>query len=376
MRRTLVLLALLGLAGPAHAGTGCDAPRPRGPAGLAETIYVKGACGTLALRPDGRIEPVRPPNWAPSWAKAALARADAGTYIAHPRRHLVLLRAGRTFWRSRLAHGSDDVAVRGGAIAFTAYRRKHPNPDLWMANVGEPERLVARNEDLDGAARAGGFFTQRGRDLLLRAGDGRLIRRLALVTQTAYDGRTRTLVAITTSHQLVRTDGERSVVLADLARLRAPRPPWLELLSSGLIKVGSENRVLLLRPDGRTFASAGLPRDALIVSDFLPLPRGRGVVFAAQDSGVDRILLLERGRYVVRVLYDAQAVPTGCGYWANLSLAGQDVLYSPSTGRGLVAVDASGRTAPRDLWPLVHRIPGFRGHGRILRATWAPNWNR
>ena len=330
---------------------------------------------TLALQPDGTIRPARPPSWAPAWAKKALARADARTYITHPRGHLVLLRNGRTFWRSRAAHGSDDVAVHGNAVAFTAYRRKHPNPDLWFARVGEPEHLVARNEDLDAAARAGGFFTQRGRELRLRATDGKLVERLARVLQTAYDRRTETVVAITSSHLLVRTDGERTVVLADLARVGSPRPPWLEVLAGGLIKIGSENRVLLLRANGTRFASANLARTALIVSNFLTLPHVRGVAFVAQQSGIDRVMLLERGHHIARVLYTARGEPTGCGYWASLSLTADQLLYWPSTGRGLEAIDASDRSAPRDLWPLVHRIPGFRGHGRIFRAAWATAWN-
>src|ERR671935_2374240 len=85
------------------------------------------------------------PELGARWAKHALARTDAQTYIAHPHGHLVLLRHGRTLWRSRAAHGSDDVALDGDAIAFTAYRRRHPNPDLWLARVGKEERLVARN---------------------------------------------------------------------------------------------------------------------------------------------------------------------------------------------------------------------------------------
>ena len=370
MRRLLLFVAVLVVASPARGGTACEAPLPHGVAGLADTIYIKGSCGTLALRPDGMIEPVRPPNWAPPWANGALARADARTYIAHPQRHLALLRAGRTLWRSSLAHGSDDVALDGDAIAFTTYRRKHPNPDLWLARVGAPERLVARQEDLDGAARAGGFFTQHGSDLRLRSADGKLVRHLALVSSVAYDRRTQTLVAVTRSHLLVRTDGERIGVLADL---KSARQPWLELVSGGLIEITAGNRILLLHPDGSRFASSSLSRDARFVSDFVGL--AHAVVYVTQRGGFDRILLLERGRHVPRVLYAARVGSTGCGYWANLSTAGDHLLYWPSTGRGIVAIDVAGRSRPRNLWPLVHRIPGFRHHGRIFRAAWASSWN-
>src|SRR5438132_13225050 len=101
MRRSVVLVILLSLGAPAQAGTRCDAPLPHGPLGLPDTIFAKGACGTFALRPDGRVTAVHPSGWAPSWAKGANARADERTYITHPRRHLVLLRDAKTLWRSR-----------------------------------------------------------------------------------------------------------------------------------------------------------------------------------------------------------------------------------------------------------------------------------
>ncbi len=194
------------------------------------------------------------------------------------------------------------------------------------------------------------------------------------------------MFTITTSDLLVRTDGRRRTVLADLVKFGLADQPWLELLPSGLVKVGSDNRLLLLRPDGQRFASAVLARGsrkragAIIVSSFLTLPRRRGVVFVAQRgrgtglTAIDRVLLLERGHRVPRVLYEARA-ETGCGYWANLSLRGDDVLYWPSTGHALVDLDTSGLRAPLDLWPTVHRIPGLRNHARIHRAAWASAWN-
>lgn len=338
--------------------------------GLAETIYLKGTCGTLALRPNGSIEPVHPPAWAPRWARHALARADRRTYIAHPRRHLVLLRDGRILWRARLAHGSDGVVLHRDSIAFTVYDRAQP--DIWVARLGEAEHLAAQGEDLRGWARSGGLFTLHGNELRLRAPDGRLVRRLGLVTGTAYDSHTQTVVAITASHLLVRTDGRRTVSLADLGRLGLARHGWVGVLPSGLIKVGADERLLLLRPDGRRFASAAV---ASIVSSTLTLPGRRGVVFVTQRGRFDRVLMLERGHRVPRVLYSARSGPPQCAYWANLSLAGDNVLYWPSSGRALVAINALGRAAPRDLWPLVRRIPGFRHHGRLFRAAWASAWN-
>jgi hypothetical protein len=385
MRRSVVLLIVLFLASPAHAATRCDAPRPRGPVGLADTILVKGACGTFALRRDGSVELVHPRPWAPPWAPGALARADDRTYIAHPRRHLVLLRDAKVLWRSRLPHGSDNVVVHGQAIAFNAYER--PTPDLWVARIGTPERLAGPGEDLQGWARAGGFLTQRGPELRLRAADGRLVRRLTLVKWSAYDRETRSVFAISNSNLLIRSDGRQTTTLADLRPLGLALHPSLEVLPRGLIRISSGFRMLLVRRDGTRFASAWLARptrDSLgetIVSSLLVLPAERGVVFVVNSrrndkgSAVDRVLLLERGARKPRILYERRAIPLQCGYWANLSLHGNSVLYWPSGGRALVALNPLGRRAPVDLWPVLLRTPGFRHRGWLRRAAWASTWN-
>jgi hypothetical protein len=366
-----MLILLLGA--PAHAGTRCSATPARGPVGLADTIYVKGACGTFALRPDGSVRPAHPPGWAPRWAGRALARADARTYVTHTRGHLVLLRGGRTLWRSRLPHGSDNVSINGDAIAFTAY--EHYHPDVWVAHLGRPEQLAARTENLLGSARGGGFFTQRGHDLRVRDADGLLRRHLATVYATAYDARTETLVALTDVDRLIRTDGSTVKTLDILRDVGHAWPSWLDVLPNGLIEIQSTNRRFFFSPDGRRFASAVLPRKAIDVSGTLSLADRRGVVFAIHHGGSDRVLLLERGDRIPRELYRRRVAATGCGYRVNLSLRGDQVLYWSSPGRALVELDTMGRMGAHDLWPIVHRIPGFRGHGRIYRANWASAWN-
>jgi len=361
MHRTVVIVIVLFLSPPAHAATRCDAPRPRGPVGLADTILVKGACGTFALRRDGSVELVHPRPWAPAWAPGALARVDDRTYIAHPRRHLVLLRDAEVLWRSRLPHGSDNVVVHGQAIAFTAYER--PTPDLWVARIGTPERLAGPGEDLQGWARAGGFFTEHAHELRLRAADGRLVRRIARVKWSAYDRGTESVFAISNSNLLIRTDGRQTKTLADLRSLGLGQHPWLEVLPRGLIRISSGNHMLLVLRNGRRFASASLAPSTrgklgeTIVSTLLPLPAERGVAFVTSSrtekgSAMDRVLLLERGHSKARLLYERPALPLQCAYWANLSLHGNSVLYWPSGGRALVALNPLGRRAPVDLSPV------------------------
>jgi hypothetical protein len=370
VRRSIVVVAVLLFGAPAHAASPCSTSAARGPVGLPQTIFVKGACGTLALHTDGKVEQVHPRPWAPAWAKKATARADARTYIMHPRRHLVLRRDGRTLWRSRLPHGSDNVVLHGDALAFTAFVTAQP--DLWVARLGHVERLAARGEELDGWAHGGGFFTRRGNQLLLRSPDGELVRRLAVVSNAAYDQETETMVAVTTSRQLVRTDGRAVIALTDLRRLGFARNAWVDILPSGLIRITAINGLLLLRPDGTRYGSA---RESEVWSNLLMLPDRRGVVFVLRHGGFDRIVLLKRGGRSVLVLAERRAGPRGCAYWANLSLAGGNVLYWPSTGHALVSIDTSGSTSPRNLWPLVQRLPGFRHEGRIYRAAWATAWN-
>jgi hypothetical protein len=204
----------------------------------------------------------------------------------------------------------------------------------------------------------------------LRSPDGKLARRIGRFAYTAYDPRAQRVVAITFSRQLVRTDGRTTETLRSLGSGRHPR---VEVLPSGLIKVGFEDRLLLLEPDGKVFAASPAHN---VVSNIFMLPHRRGVVFVAQRRSVDRVLLLERGAHSPRILYRQRTGPRGCAYWANLSLVGDDVLYWPSTGRRLVAIKPEGDTTARDLSPLLHRLPGFRHEGRIFRAAWAPAWNR
>jgi hypothetical protein len=338
------------------------------------------------LRPDGIVEAVHPPAWAPPWAEDAQGRAEDGTYIARRRGHLVLIRDAETFWRSRLAHGSDEVVVHGNAIAFTGYVNNRP--DVWAARAGGAEHLAGHGENLDGWARAGGFFTQRANELRLRApGTGRLLRHLAFVRSTAYDRATHTMVAITTSELLVRTDGKRTTILADLVKVGFASFPSVQLLDNGLLAVQSDNRLLFLGPDGTRFASAALARGsrgrpgASISSTFLPLPGERGVVFVVNrretrsGDGTDRVLLLERGHHVPRILYERGGTPLQCVYWVGLSLVGDRLLYALSGTRTLVVVSLAGKP-PLDLSAVVRSIPGFRAqHAAIDRAAWATRWN-
>jgi len=174
---------------------------------------------------------------------------------------------------------------------------------------------------------------------------------------------------------LVRTDGRQVSQLARLRRIGHAWPSWLEVLPDGLIDIEWRHNRLFLRPDGRRFASASLSRRAITLSSAVALPFRRGVVFAVRRDGNDRVLLLERGHRVPRILYERHGGSLGCGYGVGLSLVRNQLLVSSSDERTLVVLDPRGKRPAQDLWPIVHRIPGFRGHGRIHRVAWAPAWN-
>jgi len=135
-------------------------------------LIVRTGCGSFEIEADGTILPHQE-SWAPPWAPGATSSPGPGVYVAHPHRHLVVLREGRTLWRSQLRHGSDGVVVHGSTIAFSVYTRGVLRPSLWMAQVGHAEFLVARSEEPIGWA-AGGLLTQHGDDVRVRRADGSL----------------------------------------------------------------------------------------------------------------------------------------------------------------------------------------------------------
>lgn len=375
--RLLVVGALLALVGaPSAQARGCARTLPHGPR-LPAPVVLRTVCGVFQLRRDGSVVYGRTPAWAPAWAPDATSHPGPRTWVAHPNHRLAVYRDGRLLWHSHSTGGSDEVAVGHGHIAFTAYRRW--TVTLWIAPIGGREHMVARKEELLGWIPAG-LVTQRGRDLRLRAPDGRLLRSIARARTALRDGDG--LVVLRTNGVIVRTDGWRSKTLADLRPLGMANDPWLELLPGGLMKVTAGNRVLFLDRDGRRFASAAFARPhkhdggGQIVGGPLPLPDRSAVVFVVNrrrtwtDPGVETVYRLDRGHRVPRPLFATRLERLTCGQWATLMYLRGRVLFAATEGQTAI-LDPAGRARPIDLTRLVGRLqPAHPNPDQSSEAVW------
>ena len=375
--RLLAAGALLALVGaPSAHARGCARTLPHGPQ-LPAPVVLRTVCGVFELRRDGSVVYGRTPAWAPAWAPDATSHPDPRTWVAHRHHRLLVFRDGRLLWRSRTTGGSDEVAVGHGHVAFTVFRSW--SMSLWIAPLGGRERLVAPKEQIVGWIPAG-LVTQQGTDLRLRAPDGRLLRRLARARTALRVGRG--VVVLGTDGVIVRTDGWRSRMLADLRPLGMAKRSWLELLPRGVMQVTAGNRVLFLDRDGRRFASAALARPhkhdvgGHIVGGPLPLPDGSAIVFAVSrrrtwtDPGLETVYRLDRGHTVPRPLFTTPLDRLTCGQWATLMYLGGRVLFSASEGPTAV-IDPTGRARPIDLTGLVHRLqPAHPNPDQRSEAVW------
>src|SRR5207237_5221187 len=100
---------------------------------------------------------------APAWARRAVSHTAPNTWVAHPRGHLAVYRSGRMLWRSRLRHGTDNVAVERNTIVFSVEGPRTPE-SLWMARVGQREHEIGPGEEPI-AWTANGLMTQRGTEI-------------------------------------------------------------------------------------------------------------------------------------------------------------------------------------------------------------------
>jgi hypothetical protein len=372
------LVALAGAPADAGAAAGCRHSLPHAPR-LPAPVVLATACGVFEVGRDGSVSAGRRPDVAPGWAPRAIAHPDGRTWVAHHNRRLVVYRDGRLFWRSRITGGTDAVAVDGNRIAFTAFRR-WTGMNVWLARVGERERMVGRREQLVGWTR-GGLVTQQGVEVRLRGRDGRLLRTLGMARTVVRDGDE--VVLLTTDDLVVRTDGWRRRVLADLVPLGMANQPWLSVLRGALLQISAGNRVVFLDRNGKRFASAAFARagrrdgGGAIVGEPLTLPHRRAVLFVVNrrhswtDPGVETVYRLDRGHRVPRPLFRSTLHRQTCGDWARLTYRAGRVLFAASQG-GVAVLDPAGRAAPIDLTPLGRRLlPTRPNPDDRLSAYWS-----
>ena len=127
--------------------------------------------------------------------------------------------------------------------------------------------------------------------LVVRTTDGRLlaesqIKRGLIAVEPASDS----VLYVTPSDELVRTDGLRTTRFGDVSRL-AGDPRGIEALADGSTAVFGPRRIAIIGPSGRLIASAPVRRRALLTQDVSASPDGRGYAYVLttrrQKGGTD-----------------------------------------------------------------------------------------
>ncbi len=241
-----------------------------------------------------------------------------------------------------------------------------------MAQVGGREHELARGEE-PVAWTANGLITQRGNEIRLRARSGRLIRVVARGHSPVQDGADHTVVFVSRSGAVVRTDGLHVWQLARGFRSSA----WVQLLGSRIIDVMSGPRSVFLRADGSRLGMTA-PAEAAAMGAVVALPSNRGVVYVVRryrpgnDPGVNRVYLL-RPHARARLLYTRRIPWLSCGEYTSLSYTAGRILYADDEGPTAV-LDPSGRTRPVDLTRALHLLKPRRNYLQQLSADWASSW--
>jgi hypothetical protein len=339
-------------------------------------------CGVVVIHPDGRVER-RPAARKDQerWPRGALDR-HGDMWLIRLGGHLAVERRGETLWRSarryRLSgtpHYLEATALGRRAVAFS-----FSEAALYVARFGEPERVVARGEHPLLWTGAGRLLTygshEHGTSLFLRGADGRLLRRLVTRVHNFYiDPESRSVVLVTRSGLLARTDGRRLEPLADV---HAFREPALELPGGGLITVFSDsaNRLLVLDSGARPFASATIARwpTAAAVS-----AENEAIAFVVTrwssdyKRGTDAVVVLRRGARSAVQVYERRHRGSPCGRMAALAWYGHDLLYWTTEG-ALVVLNSRQARPPVDLTETVAGLPGlwrYGGGAPRLSPEWA-----
>jgi hypothetical protein len=351
---TGIALTLAALAGGAQAreasiyqGKCGEVVLPTGPTGLDSAVRVRTACGTFEI--DGRGVRSTGPFFRGWKYDGLIAR----------RGRLTLYHRNRALWRSRgRRHGVASWFVRDGRrFAFMAY-----NGPLYIADLDGPERVVGRVGEYPlGWTRAGLLVTSQEHVLRARTRTGRLVRILEhRAGNRIFDERTRTLLYVSRSRALVRTDGRhaRTLVYGGLRR-------WVDLrpLEEGRLALITR-RLLVLGPGGSVLAS---DRSRFNV----PVLTSRGVIAMIVTGRIDgrsradeSVRLLRPGDRSSTLVHRTRVGALGCGHWPTLAWRGDELLYSTSEGHVVVLRPTSNERV--DLTAVVKRLPG-----EFLEARWA-----
>jgi hypothetical protein len=351
---TGIAAALAALAGGAQAreasiyrGKCGEVVLPSGPTSVASSLGIRTACGTFAI--DGRGVRYTGPDRA-GWKYDGLTTR---------RGRIFLYEKGRILWRSRgRRHGVASWYFRDGrTLSFLPYGGR-----LHIAEIDGRERPVGfRDEYPLGWTRAGLLVTSQGHVLRARTRSGRLVRVFEERAGTrSFDPSLRTLIYVSGSGALIRTDGRRSETLVSRGLRR-----WIGIwtLEGGRVAL-TDRRLTLLRADGSFLASDGLPGnlagievgDEIVTVSTGPLD--------SRSRAPEWVRLLRAGDRASTLLHSASVGALGCGHWPTLAWRGDELLYSTSEGHVVVMKPSSEKKL--DLTAVVKRLPG-----EFLEARWS-----
>jgi hypothetical protein len=193
-------------------------------------------------------------------------------------------------------------------------------------------------------APAGDLLTlDRGGHVVARSATGSVLRRWRVKGGAEAVDRSGGLLYLNRSGELMRTDGERALPLADAARVVGDART-VEALADGSIAVLGTSSLAIFSPTGVLTASAGAQSRTMNVQALRAAPDGRGYAYVSTlrgvKGGVDRIELLVPGARAPRTLATVRVSLEGCGWGSDVRWHGSWVRYRNADGKRL-ALDAS-----------------------------------
>jgi hypothetical protein len=231
------------------------------------------------------------------------------------------------------------VAVTRSRLAFSVEGR-----GLFVAKLPGKERRIlgARDETPLTWTGAGDLLDYgRGGYVVARAAGGALLRRWPVRAGAVDVDASGSLLYLTPSGALVRTDGEHTARVADADDLAGPAR-HVEVLADRSVAILGARQLAVVSPAGRLIASASAPGRRFITQEVSAAPDGRGYAYVVTDQrvkgGIDHVELLLPGGRVPRTLATVPVSRKGCGWGSEVRWDGSRVRYRNADG-GRLALD-------------------------------------
>jgi hypothetical protein len=152
----------------------------------------------------------------------------------------------------------------------------------------------------------------------------------------AVEPRSDSVLYVTRSDELVRTDGLRTTHLGSVTRLTAD-PRGIEALADGSTAIFAPRRIAIIGAAGRLIASAPVRRRALLTQNVSAAPDGHGYAYVLttrrDNAGTDTVELLLPGAHVARTVATIPVSLQACGWGSTVTWAGSSIHYRNLDGR-------------------------------------------